>query len=48
MVAGKHYRCDTANAQARKDGSLAYKITRISLVPLVAVVARLYEQVILL
>ncbi len=34
LVAGKHYRCDTANAEARKDGSLAYKITRICLVPL--------------
>ena len=33
LVAGKHYRCDTANAEARKDGSLAYKITRICLVP---------------
>ena len=27
LVAGKHYRCDTANAEVRKDGSLAYKIT---------------------
>jgi hypothetical protein len=34
LVAGKHYRCDTANAKLRKDDSLAYKITRISLVPL--------------
>jgi hypothetical protein len=33
LVAGKHYRCDTANAELRKDCSLAYKITRISLVP---------------
>jgi len=33
LIAGKHYRCDTASAEARKDGSLAYKITRISLVP---------------
>jgi hypothetical protein len=33
LVAGKHYRCDTANAEVSKDGSLAYKITRISLVP---------------
>jgi hypothetical protein len=33
LVAGKHYRCDTANAEARKDGSLAYKITPICLVP---------------
>ncbi|MGA8658838.1 MAG: hypothetical protein WB586_22110, partial [Chthoniobacterales bacterium] len=32
LVAGKHYRCDTANAEVRKDGSLAYKITQISLV----------------
>ena len=32
LVAGKHYRCDTAN-EVRKDGSLAYKITRICLVP---------------
>jgi hypothetical protein len=36
LVAGKHYRCDTANAELRKDGSLAYKITPISLVPYVA------------
>jgi hypothetical protein len=28
------YRCDTANAAVRKEASLAYKITRISLVPL--------------
>jgi hypothetical protein len=27
LVAEKHYRCDTANAEVRKDGSLAYKIT---------------------
>jgi hypothetical protein len=27
LVAGKHYRCDTANAEVRKDVSLAYKIT---------------------
>jgi hypothetical protein len=33
LVAGKHYRCDTANAGVRKDGSLAHKITRICLVP---------------
>ncbi len=33
LVAEKHYRCDTANAEPRKDGSLAYKITRICLVP---------------
>ena len=33
LVTGKHYRCDTANAEVRKDGSLAYKITRICLVP---------------
>jgi hypothetical protein len=33
LFAGKHYRCDTANAELRKDGSLAYKITRISLAP---------------
>jgi hypothetical protein len=33
LVAGKHYRCDTANAEARKHGSLAYKITPICLVP---------------
>jgi hypothetical protein len=33
LVAGKHYRCDTANAEVRKDGSLAYKITRICVVP---------------
>ena len=33
LVAGKHYRCDSANAEVRKDGSLAYKITRICLVP---------------
>jgi hypothetical protein len=32
LVAGKHYPCDTANAEIRKDGSLAYKITRICLV----------------
>jgi hypothetical protein len=32
LVAGKHYRCDTANAEVRKDSSLAYKITRICLV----------------
>ena len=25
LVAGKHYRCDTANAELRKDGSLAVK-----------------------
>jgi hypothetical protein len=37
LFAGKHYRCDTANAELRKDDSLAYKITRISLVPLSAV-----------
>ena len=24
LVAGKHHRCDTANAEARKDGSLAH------------------------
>jgi hypothetical protein len=30
LVAGKHYRCDSPNAEARKDGSLAYKITRYS------------------
>ena len=36
LVAGKDHRCDTANAEVRKDGSLAYKITRISLVPLIA------------
>jgi len=35
LVAGI-YRCDTANAEIRKDGSLAYKIARISLVPLIA------------
>jgi hypothetical protein len=34
LVAGKHYGYDTANADLRKDGSLAFKITRISLVPL--------------
>ena len=34
LVAGKHYLCDTANAEIQKDASLAYKITRISLVPL--------------
>ena len=33
LVAGKHYRCDTANAEVRKDGSSAYKITRICLAP---------------
>ena len=33
LVAGKHYLCDTANAEMRKDASLAYKITRICLVP---------------
>jgi hypothetical protein len=33
LVAGKHYLCDTANAEIQKDASLAYKITRISLVP---------------
>jgi hypothetical protein len=33
LVTGKHYRCDTANAEARKDGSLAYKTTPICLVP---------------
>jgi hypothetical protein len=27
LVAEKHYRCDTANAEVQKDGSLAYKIT---------------------
>jgi hypothetical protein len=27
LVVGKHYRRDTANAEVRKDGSLAYKIT---------------------
>jgi hypothetical protein len=36
LVAGKHYLCDTANAEIQKDASLAYKITRISLVPLMA------------
>jgi hypothetical protein len=34
LVAGEHYRSDTANAEVRKDASLAYKITRICLVPL--------------
>ena len=38
LVAGKHYPCDTANAEPRKDGSLAYKITRISLVTLIVAV----------
>ena len=33
LVAGKHYRCDTGNADVRKGASLAYKITRICLVP---------------
>jgi hypothetical protein len=33
LVAGKHYLCDTANAEIQKDASLAYTITRISLVP---------------
>ena len=33
LVAGKHYRRDTVNTEIRKDASLAYKITRISLVP---------------
>ena len=33
LVAGKHYLCDTANAEIQKGASLAYKITRISLVP---------------
>ena len=33
LVAGKHYHVDTANAEVRKDASLAYKITRICLVP---------------
>ena len=27
LLAGKHYRCDTANAGVRKEGYLAYKIT---------------------
>ena len=30
LAAGKHYRCDTANAEVRQDGFLAYKITRYS------------------
>jgi hypothetical protein len=33
LVAGEHDRCVTANAEIRKDASLAYKITRIWLVP---------------
>jgi len=36
LLARKHYRCDTANAEVRKEGFLAYKITRICLVPWVA------------
>ena len=32
LVAGKHCRCDTANAEVGKDASLAYKITRICVV----------------
>ena len=36
LVAGKHCRCDTAKAEVRKDASLAYKITRISLAPFFA------------
>jgi hypothetical protein len=36
LIAGKHYRFDTANTEIRKDASLAYKITRIRLVPLLA------------
>jgi hypothetical protein len=33
LVAGKNYSRQIANAEARKDASLAYKITRICLVP---------------